>query len=572
MDSSAVSWVTALFAMISALALQVEGIDTVSAIYGETITVPCNDNKQLPEGVVFVKWKYEQKDGTSQSLLTKSIVKDRADFDASPEYVGRLDIGKQNELLVYNATLQDQRRFNCMVATTSDVIEHLVNVKVYKKPSKPEITESPKYLDVGKLQMIGKCISKDGNPQGNTTWYRNGALLESDGKTVDISDTAMQAPVTGLITTTSVLRYAAQKTDVRANFTCNVQHFLDKDQESGPVTFPIYYPSEKVKIEVLTPSPIREGDSVTLKCSGDGSPPPASFTFFLKDKKENVENSNNYTIESVSRNMTGDYSCSLLNDENLKDTATITVHYLDMILTPVGSVTKEVGQSVNVTLSKASSADLAVTWKKDNVKIDAPTLQKLAYRDAGNYECEVTAAAVKGLKKTSSFQLIVEGKPHIKNLIKKPGQDGKTKTLSCIVEGSPKPTVHWNVNASTVNESPYVNGQFTHTITMIPQGNDTVYCTVSNKLGQDQYTVNVSTFHTPSSKSDESEDSRETNDQTKLIVGVVVGLIVAALVAGLIYWIYMKKSKQGSWKTGEKDRGSHEENKKLEENNHKSEA
>ncbi|MGH0163449.1 UNVERIFIED_CONTAM: hypothetical protein FKN15_045427 [Acipenser sinensis] len=468
----------------------------------------------------------EQKDGTSQSLLTKSIVKDRADFDASPEYVGRLDIGKQNELLVYNATLQDQRRFNCMVATTSDVIEHLVNVKVYKKPSKPEITESPKYLDVGKLQMIGKCISKDGNPQGNTTWYRNGALLESDGKTVEITDTAMQAPVTGLITTTSVLRYMAQKTDVRANFTCNVQHFLDKDQESGPVTFPIYYPSEKVKIEVLTPSPIREGDSVTLKCSGDGSPPPASFTFFLKasslcnplqlcasditmsDKKENVENSNNYTIESVSRNLTGDYSCSLLNDENLKDTATITVHC---------SVTKEVGQSVNVTLSKASSADLAVTWKKDNVKIDAPTLQKLAYRDAGNYECEVTAAAVKGLKKTSSFQLIVEGKPHIKNLIKKLGQDGKTKTLSCIVEGSPKPTVQWNVNASTVN-------------------------------------------------------SRETNDQTKLIVGVVVGLLVAALVAGLIYWIYMKKSKQGSWKTGEKDRGSHEENKKLEENNHKSEA
>ncbi|MBN3284280.1 CD166 protein, partial [Polyodon spathula] len=369
----------------------------------------------------------ERKDGTSQSLLTKSVVKDRADFDASPEYVGRLDIDKQNELLVYNATLQDQRRFNCMIATSSDVIEHLVNVKVYKKPSKPEITESPKYLDVGKLQMIGKCISKDGNPQGNTTWYRNGALLESDGKTVEITDTAMQAPVTGLITTTSVLRYAAQKTDVRANFTCKVQHFLDKDQESVPVTFPIYYPSEKVTIEVLTPSPIREGDGVTLKCSGDGSPPPASFTFFLKasslfnplqlcapditGKKENVENSNNYTIESVSRNMTGDYSCSLLNDDKLKDTAAITVH-----------------------------------WK-----------------------------------------------PRIKNLIKKLGQDGKTKTLSCIVEGSPKPTVQWNVNASTVNESPYVNGQFTHTITMIPQGNDTVYCTASNKLGQDLYAVNIST-------------------------------------------------------------------------------
>ncbi|MGH0184229.1 UNVERIFIED_CONTAM: hypothetical protein FKN15_014342 [Acipenser sinensis] len=136
---------------------------------------------------------------------------------------------------------------------------------------------------------------------------------------------------------------------------------------------------------------------------------------------------------------------------------------------------------------------------------------------------------------------------------------GETMTVPCN-DNKQLPEGVVFVKWKYVNESPYVNGQFTHTITMIPQGNDTVYCTVSNKLGQDQYTVSVSAY------------SRETNDQTKLIVGVVVGLIVAALVAGLIYWIYMKKSKQGSWKTGEKDRGSHEENKKLEENNHKSEA
>lgn len=62
-------------------------------------------------------------------------------------------------------------------------------------------------------------------------------------------------------------------------------------------------------------------------------------------------------------------------------------------------------------------------------------------------------------------------------------------------------------------------------------------------------------------KRDQSEDA----DQTKLVVGVVVGLLVAALVIGLAYWVYMRKSKQGSWKTGEKESGSSEEEKKLEE-------
>lgn len=55
------------------------------------------------------------------------------------------------------------------------------------------------------------------------------------------------------------------------------------------------------------------------------------------------------------------------------------------------------------------------------------------------------------------------------------------------------------------------------------------------------------------------------NDQTKLVVGVVVALIVATLVLGLAYLVYVKKFKQGSWKTGEKENGSSEEEKKLEE-------
>lgn len=63
----------------------------------------------------------------------------------------------------------------------------------------------------------------------------------------------------------------------------------------------------------------------------------------------------------------------------------------------------------------------------------------------------------------------------------------------------------------------------------------------------------------------DKQDQSDDNDQTKLVVGVVVGLLVASMVIGVAYWVYMKKSKQGSWKTGEKENGSSEEEKKLEE-------
>ncbi|KAK1882887.1 CD166 antigen like, partial [Dissostichus eleginoides] len=34
------------------------GTESVSALYGETIVVPCNDGAPAPEDLMFVKWKY----------------------------------------------------------------------------------------------------------------------------------------------------------------------------------------------------------------------------------------------------------------------------------------------------------------------------------------------------------------------------------------------------------------------------------------------------------------------------------------------------------------------------------
>ncbi|MEQ2287554.1 hypothetical protein AMECASPLE_013842, partial [Ameca splendens] len=143
--------------------------------------------------------------------------------------------------------------------------------------------------------------------------------------------------------------------------------------------------------------------------------------------------------------------------------------------------------------------------------------------------------------------------PVIRNLLKQHDKDGHHKVLICEAEGSPKPAVSWNINGTLVDEKSFDNGTITHKIAVVPSANLSVTCTVSNSFGIDTRVINVS--------SHPSED----DDKTKLVVGVVVGLLVAALVIAVAYWIYMKKSKQGSWKTGEKENGSSEEEKKLEE-------
>ncbi|CAG08893.1 unnamed protein product [Tetraodon nigroviridis] len=504
-------------------------LETVSGLYGGTLVIPCNTGAIKAEDILITKWKYDKGDGLSGDLLVRQRSQN-ASIIANDEYKGRVSMAANSSLLLSDAKLSDQRTFTCMAVVGANIAEYPVNVVVYKKPTELKISDKAEELEIGKLTKVGVFNAKC------CFYLRNFRHLKHQGKTrISIHTSVLIDAMTGLSTTSSTLEYSAKKEDTNAQFTCRT---VEEDLVSQPVTFTITYSTENVTLQVIALDPLVEGDNVTLKCLADGNPAPTSFNFHLKDEVVMVENANTYTITNVTRETSGKYKCSLTDNPTMEASKDIVVKYLNIILSPSGTVIRSPGDSLDPNLHIDSSDTTEVLWTKDNVKLNKElNISKVSYSDSGRYECEVTMGL---LRQKASFELVVEGAPVIRQLSKQRGDDGQHKVLVCEAEGSPKPSVSWSVNGTSLDESPFVNGRITHRIKVVPTANLTVSCTVSNDFGTDTRDINVlSLFEDVRVAKQDQTDG----DQTRLVVGVVVGLLVAVVVLGLAYWVYMKKSK-----------------------------
>ncbi|XP_078787215.1 CD166 antigen homolog [Oryzias latipes] len=508
------------------LCVAVQGHENITAWYGKTITVPCNGGKVPVDGLVFVKWKYAKDDGTPGDLLIKQSTSDQVTILASEEYASRISMEKDFSLLISQASLRDQRIFTCMAVSPSNVNEYSVNVEVKKKPSSVEIIDKPEALKKDILTTVGTCIVKDSNPAATITWTKNKSTLNADGKGVFITPSVKVDPATGLSTSHSTLQYVAAKEDGGAVFTC-VSTYEGIHNETNLEPLAVHYPSERVRLDIVSKTPIVEGANVTLKCAGDGNPPPNSFFFHKKGTKTRVEKTDIFTLTLVSKEDTGLYKCSLPENEKLKASQNITVHYVHLDLSPSGRVVKMIRDPFSIKIDLNTSVDPQIVWTKDGNLVSQPEFLRLHYGDAGSYSCKVS---IPGLTVKKSVELVVEGIPVITNLTQ---NNDELKVLTCEAEGAPQPQFKWSINGTVIKTS-YTKGKAIE-IFSISDTNLLVACNVSNKLGDDVRTINVTSEN--ASKEEHLNDS--TNTSTIVMV-VLILFVLAVAVLGIGYCLYTK--------------------------------
>ncbi|XP_057684872.1 CD166 antigen homolog A-like isoform X2 [Corythoichthys intestinalis] len=442
---------------------------------------------------------------------------------------------------VFSVTVLKNRSTTENIRLTRPLVSGVICSRIQEAPASVEVFDKAQELQIGKFTKLATCVAKDANPAANITWMRNKKPLVDGGKGVSIRASVLVDPVSGLSSTSSTLGYSATKGDTDAQFSCSVQHNLGTHLESSALTFTVISSTENIVLRVLAPEPLLEGDDVTLICVADGNPAPTSFNFYLKGDVVPVKNTDRYTLTAVSRDVTGEYRCSLIDNPAMMASKNITVNYLDINLSPSGEIVKRAGETLELSFQINSSRELNVWWTKDNVKMDKePSFKKLKYSDSGYYEGEVKMGA---LTEKASFDLIVEGAPVISHLSEERSEDGQHKVLICEAEGFPKPSFSWSITGTSLDESPFINGKVVQKITIVPTVNLTVSCSVYNEFGADTRDITVSPH--------QSEDV----DKTQLVIRVVVGLFIFTMVIGLAYGICQRNSRQGSRNRAENENG-----------------
>ncbi|TMS10695.1 Cell surface glycoprotein MUC18 [Larimichthys crocea] len=549
-------WCTLLLWVIQVCSglVSVQVTPKVEVLKGETAKLPCTYTVTPSSSNTVVEWFIEEQ-GTRRRVAFRSQSGEGKSDDGTP-LTGRVKIGEDFTLTISSVEPSDELNFYCQVtAGSAGAGDDTTMLKVFFAPEKPELTKpSSQAITAGQFTSseIGTCVTKNGHPQPRIIWFKDDQPLPEvkDRKERTYMIPSVVKEASGLYTIKSTLYMQPTKADKDAVFKCTVEYSMPGDQikqnKSNTITINLNYPSEKATFSLLNKDPVKEGDTVNMKCETDGNPQP-EFDF-IKDGETVVGQGGLLMLKSVKRTASGVYTCTATDfdnlDADLTGSITLNVNYIDPVsVTPAHPQVVMLGDKVNWQCKTKASAAHTLQWKKGS-KVHSQdgmlTLNNVSYAEAGEYMCVGAVPSVPGLTAEASVNLTVKGKPMIEPpTLGEVGKEGDMVSLKCSAYGFPAPQFTWKPSGK---ESVSVeDNKVVSTVTLAATAEvmkDGVTCMVSNEHGKDNKTILVSLKRAIDNSANRADQQQ--GGSSGVVIAVVVCVLLLLLMVALIYFLNKK--------------------------------
>ncbi|XP_044226138.1 cell surface glycoprotein MUC18 isoform X2 [Thunnus albacares] len=547
--------------------------DSVEVYLGDSAQIPCQysfTEANNEPSFVMIQW-FVRAGGNSARMRIFYSDFSQEMVDNNTDYSGRIDVTSDkhgSRLIIQDVQLSDEREFFCQVnGLAAGNAEGKTHLRVFAPPEAPVIEGVLTGISVTKElpSKVASCEARNGFPKPNITWYRNNMPLMTVPGHVNVLILVTRER-SSFYSVQSTLEYKVVKEDKDAHFSCEVIFFVPgavRTVESNSVNITVHYPTTMAELWKESPQGlVKEGDTVELRCQGDGNPPPPFI--FNREQEPDVDLESRRDVlflSSVSRKDSGIYQCRPLDTDSyteVKGEMQLTVHYLDpAVVVPKESEVMLKGEDLTATCNALSSLKTSTVWYKNGKLVGKGNtlhLQDATYDTTGEYVCEVTVPSLPTLHTSGSVHIIVQGGPQLVGVeqeVQLEEATGRMVNLSCEAKGHPPPSISWNIIGSqswneVMNKA---NEHMTHSVISVKVTSDiSAQCNASNDMGTEvkAFSIKAIPMVTSTAPFSPAEGSGV------IIVVIILSLLLLAILGSVLYFLH-KKGKIPCGRTGKQE-------------------
>ncbi|KAM4619755.1 cell surface glycoprotein MUC18-like [Polymixia lowei] len=534
--------------------------ESVEVYLGDSAQIPCrynftDDNKP---SLVMIQWFVRAADSSSRTRIFYGDNSQQM-VDEGTKYSKRIQVTSDLQgtlLTITEVQLLDEREFFCQVnGLAAGNAEGKTQLRVFAPPEAPVIEGVLTGISVTNEvpSKVASCEAQNGFPRANITWYRNGMPLTPVQGYVNVV-TLVARESSGFYTVQSELQYKVVKEDKDASFSCEVSFFVPgaiRTAESKGVNITIHYPTTMVELwKELPQGLVKEGDTVELRCQGDGNPLPPFIFNREQEPDVNLESSGDVLVlPGVKRSDSGVYQCHPLDSASYTEITgemQLTVHYLDpAVVIPKDSEVMFKEESLTATCNALSSLETSIVWYKNGKQVGRGhtlSLQDATYDTSGEYVCVVTVPSLPALRTTGSVHIIVQGAPQLNDEDREVELEeaaGRLVNLSCEAHGHPLPTISWNiVGSQSWHEVVHkANDHTAHSVVSVKVTSDiSALCNASNDMGTEikAFSIKAIPMVTSTAPFSPAEGSGV------IIVVIILCILLLAILGSVLYFLHKK--------------------------------